>query len=215
MPTSCQRLCSTFWRGGPLKCGIFPGRAVRVRATHSTSGQLTVAMAVVKVDVAGVHLVSAAVLVGQRARRRVAQGSRQIPEIYRGLKLIDCRVRILNGGTEAVTRVLIESEDERASAGFDRGVASASSTSFQALVGFGGLQAGNPARRREGLHDHRGDQRVAQMPMTGLREAIHRTAAAVWIASLQAFPRNDVDRLGALRRPCLRRRPAISNGTLL
>src|ERR1700742_4518900 len=29
-----------------------------------------------------------------------------------GLKLIDYRVRILNGGTEAVTRVLIESEDE-------------------------------------------------------------------------------------------------------
>ena len=29
-----------------------------------------------------------------------------------GLKLIDYRVRILNSGTEAVTRVLIESEDE-------------------------------------------------------------------------------------------------------
>jgi 2-isopropylmalate synthase len=29
-----------------------------------------------------------------------------------GLKLTDYRVRILNAGTEAVTRVLIESEDE-------------------------------------------------------------------------------------------------------
>jgi 2-isopropylmalate synthase (EC 2.3.3.13) len=33
-------------------------------------------------------------------------------DFIKGLKLTDFRVRILNGGTEAVTRVLIESEDE-------------------------------------------------------------------------------------------------------
>ncbi|HEY6383445.1 MAG TPA: alpha-isopropylmalate synthase regulatory domain-containing protein, partial [Pseudolabrys sp.] len=52
-----------------------------------------------------------------------------------GLKLTDYRVRILNGGTEAVTRVLIESEDERGERWTTVGVsANIIDASFQALM---------------------------------------------------------------------------------
>lgn len=49
--------------------------------------------------------------------------------------LIDYRVRILNGGTEAVTRVLIESEDEQGESWTTVGVSpSIIDASFQALM---------------------------------------------------------------------------------
>jgi 2-isopropylmalate synthase len=52
-----------------------------------------------------------------------------------GLKLVDYRVRILNGGTEAVTRVLIESEDEEGNRWTTVGVSSnIIDASFQALM---------------------------------------------------------------------------------
>ena len=52
-----------------------------------------------------------------------------------GLKLIDYRVRILNGGTEAVTRVLIESEDEQGERWTTIGVSpNIIDASFQALM---------------------------------------------------------------------------------
>ncbi|MDE2063100.1 MAG: citramalate synthase, partial [Bradyrhizobium sp.] len=52
-----------------------------------------------------------------------------------GLKLIDYRVRILNGGTEAVTRVLIESADERGEKWSTIGVSpNIIDASFQALM---------------------------------------------------------------------------------
>ena len=52
-----------------------------------------------------------------------------------GLKLIDYRVRILNGGTEAVTRVLIESEDENGESWTTIGVSpNIIDASFQALM---------------------------------------------------------------------------------
>ena len=52
-----------------------------------------------------------------------------------GLKLIDYRVRILNGGTEAVTRVLIESEDENGESCTTIGVSpNIIDASFQALM---------------------------------------------------------------------------------
>jgi 2-isopropylmalate synthase len=52
-----------------------------------------------------------------------------------GLKLTDYRVRILNGGTEAVTRVLIESEDEKGDRWTTVGVsANIIDASFQALM---------------------------------------------------------------------------------
>ena len=52
-----------------------------------------------------------------------------------GLKLIDFRVRILNGGTGAVTRVLIESEDESGERWTTIGVSANNiDASFQALM---------------------------------------------------------------------------------
>jgi 2-isopropylmalate synthase len=52
-----------------------------------------------------------------------------------GLKLTDYRVRILNSGTEAVTRVLIESEDETGNHWTTIGVsANIIDASFQALM---------------------------------------------------------------------------------
>jgi 2-isopropylmalate synthase len=52
-----------------------------------------------------------------------------------GLKLTDYRVRILNSGTEAVTRVLIESEDETGEHWTTVGVSSnIIGASFQALM---------------------------------------------------------------------------------
>ena len=51
------------------------------------------------------------------------------------MKLIDYRVRILNGGTEAVTRVLIESEDETGDRWTTIGVSpNIIDASFQALM---------------------------------------------------------------------------------
>jgi enoyl-CoA hydratase len=47
-----------------------------------------------------------------RSTSRCARISASIRSYIDGLKLTDYRVRILNAGTEAVTRVLIESEDE-------------------------------------------------------------------------------------------------------
>jgi 2-isopropylmalate synthase len=52
-----------------------------------------------------------------------------------GLKLTDYRVRILNAGTEAVTRVLIESEDENGDRWTTIGVSpNVIESSFQALM---------------------------------------------------------------------------------
>jgi len=52
-----------------------------------------------------------------------------------GLELIDYRVRILNGGSEAVTRVLIESQDETGEHWSTVGVSpNIIDASFQALM---------------------------------------------------------------------------------
>src|SRR5450432_1982519 len=88
---------------------------VNVEQRYNANGrQVTVAMAVVKVDVAGERLISAAEGNGPVNALDVAlrKDLGKYQKYIEGLKLIDYRVRILNGGTEAVTRVLIESEDE-------------------------------------------------------------------------------------------------------
>ena len=73
---------------------------------------------------------------GQCARPGAAQGSRQISEIHCGVeRCTDYRVRILNAGTEAVTRVLIESEDEHGERWSTIGVSpNIIDASFQALM---------------------------------------------------------------------------------
>ncbi len=111
---------------------------VNVEQRYNANGQrVTVAMAVVKVDVAGERLISAAEGNGPVNALDVAlrKDLGKYQKYIEGLKLIDYRVRILNGGTEAVTRVLIESEDEKGERWTTIGVSpNIIDASFQALM---------------------------------------------------------------------------------
>jgi 2-isopropylmalate synthase len=111
---------------------------VNTEQRYNANGQrITVAMAVVKVDVAGETLISAAEGNGPVNALDVAlrKDLGKYQKYIEGLKLIDYRVRILNGGTEAVTRVLIESEDEMGERWTTVGVSpNIIDASFQALM---------------------------------------------------------------------------------
>eukprot|EP01035_Chromulina_nebulosa_P042124 gene42124-57038_t len=89
------------------------------------------------VDVAGEMLISAAEGNGPVNALDVAlrKDLGKYQKYIEGLKLIDYRVRILNGGTEAVTRVLIESEDAEGERWTTVGVSpNIIDASFQALM---------------------------------------------------------------------------------
>ncbi|MGY3603679.1 MULTISPECIES: citramalate synthase [unclassified Bradyrhizobium] len=111
---------------------------VNVEQRDNALGQrVTVALAVVKVNVAGERLISAAEGNGPVNALDVAlrKDLGKYQKYIEGLKLIDYRVRILNGGTEAVTRVLIESEDETGESWTTVGVSpNIIDASFQALM---------------------------------------------------------------------------------
>jgi 2-isopropylmalate synthase len=111
---------------------------VNVEQRYNSNGQrVTVAMAVVKVKVDGEPLISAAEGNGPVNALDVAlrKDLGKYQKYIEGLKLIDYRVRILNGGTEAVTRVLIESEDEQGERWTTIGVSpNIIDASFQALM---------------------------------------------------------------------------------
>jgi hypothetical protein len=87
-PPTPRSIC---WRGA--RSGAVPEYFkveqfdVNVEQRYKSNGQrVTVALAVVKVDVAGERLISAAEGngPGQRPRRRAAQGPRQVPEYIDG-----------------------------------------------------------------------------------------------------------------------------------
>ena len=104
---------------------------------NANGSRVTVALAVVKVNVAGEMLISAAEGNGPVNALDVAlrKDLGKYQKFIDGLKLIDYRVRILNGGTEAVTRVLIESEDEAGERWTTIGVSpNIIDASFQALM---------------------------------------------------------------------------------
>ena len=111
---------------------------VNVEQRYNAVGKrVTVAMAVVKVKVDGETLISAGEGNGPvnaldvALRKDLGKYQKHID----GLKLTDYRVRILNAGTEAVTRVLIESEDEAGERWTTVGVSSnIIDASFQALM---------------------------------------------------------------------------------
>ena len=111
---------------------------VNVERRHNAQGErITVALAVVKVEVDGERLISAAE--GNGPVNALDLALRKDLGKYQGfidgLKLTDFRVRILNGGTEAVTRVLIESEDEQGERWTTVGVSpNIIDASFQALM---------------------------------------------------------------------------------
>jgi 2-isopropylmalate synthase len=99
--------------------------------------RVTVTLAVVKLKVGDDHLISAAEGNGPvnaldlALRKDLGKYQRYIE----GLDLTDYRVRILNGGTEAITRVMIESRDESGDSWITIGVsANIIEASFQALT---------------------------------------------------------------------------------
>jgi 2-isopropylmalate synthase len=99
--------------------------------------RVTVSLAVVKVNIDGESLISAAE--GNGPVNALDLALRKDLGKYQGyiqnLELTDYRVRILNGGTEAVTRVLIESADERGERWATVGVSpNIIDASFQALM---------------------------------------------------------------------------------
>jgi 2-isopropylmalate synthase len=111
---------------------------VNVERRYNANGQLvTFSEATVKVVVDGETLISAAEGDGpvnaldQALRKDLGKYQSQIA----GLELVDFKVRIFQGGTDAVTRVLIESGDETGATWITVGVsANIIDASFQALT---------------------------------------------------------------------------------
>jgi 2-isopropylmalate synthase len=111
---------------------------VNVEQRNNAKGQrVTVTMAVVKVNVGDDHMISAAEGNGPVNALDLAlrKDLGKYQKYIAGLSLTDYRVRILNSGTEAVTRVLIESEDEAGERWTTIGVSpNIIDASFQALM---------------------------------------------------------------------------------
>jgi 2-isopropylmalate synthase len=111
---------------------------VNVEQRNNALGKrVTVSMAVVKVRVGGETLISAGEGNGPVNALDVAlrKDLGKYQKYIEGLKLTDYRVRILNSGTGAVTRVLIESEDETGEHWTTVGVSpNIIDASFQALM---------------------------------------------------------------------------------
>src|SRR3954453_1685481 len=111
---------------------------VTVEQRYNAVGErVTVAMAVVKVKVGADNMISAAEGNGPVNALDLAlrKDLGKYQKYIEGLKLTDYRVRILNGGTEAVTRVLIESQDETGARWTTVGVSpNIIDASFQALM---------------------------------------------------------------------------------
>jgi 2-isopropylmalate synthase len=111
---------------------------VNVEQRINAKGErVTVTMAVVKMKVGEERLISAAEGNGPvnaldlALRKDLGKYQKHIE----GLELTDYRVRILNGGTEAITRVLIESRDENGESWTTVGVSpNIIEASFQALM---------------------------------------------------------------------------------
>ena len=112
--------------------------SVNVERRYNAIGQLTtVAEATVKVKVDHETLISAGEGNGPVNALDVAlrKDLGKYQKYIEGLELTDYRVRILNGGTEAVTRVLIESQDETGARWTTVGVSpNIIDASFQALM---------------------------------------------------------------------------------
>jgi 2-isopropylmalate synthase len=104
---------------------------------NAVGERVTVSLAVVKVKVDGETLISAAEGNGPVNALDLAlrKDLGKYQSYINGLQLTDYRVRILNGGTEAITRVLIESQDETGERWTTVGVSpNIIDASFQALM---------------------------------------------------------------------------------
>jgi len=111
---------------------------VNVEQRINAKGErVTVTMAVVKIKIGEEPLISAAEGNGPVNALDLAlrKDLGKYQTYIEGLELIDFRVRILNGGSEAVTRVLIESKDETGDSWTTVGVsANIIEASFEALM---------------------------------------------------------------------------------
>jgi 2-isopropylmalate synthase len=110
---------------------------VKVEQRGQNGGAEVLTTAVVKVKIGSETMISAAEGNGPVNALDVAlrKDLGKYQKYIGGLKLTDYRVRILNGGTEAVTRVLIESTDESGERWTTVGVsANIIDASFQALM---------------------------------------------------------------------------------
>jgi 2-isopropylmalate synthase len=111
---------------------------VNVEQRNNAKGQrITVSQAVVKIKVGDEELISVAEGIGPVNALDLAlrKDLGKYQSFITGLTLTDYRVRILNGGTQAVTRVLIESTDETGDHWRTVGVsANIIDASFQALM---------------------------------------------------------------------------------
>jgi len=110
---------------------------VKVEQRGSNGGAEVLTTAVVKVKIGNEMMINAAEGNGPVNALDVAlrKDLGKYQKFIEGLKLIDYRVRILNSGTEAVTRVLIESEDETGEHWTTIGVSpNIIDASFQALM---------------------------------------------------------------------------------
>ncbi len=125
---------------------------VNVEQRYNVVGErVTVSMAVVKVKVDDETLISAGEGNGPVNALDVAlrKDLGKYQRFIKGIELTDYRVRILNGGTEAVTRVLIESQDQSGEHWTTVGVSpNIIDASFQALMDsivYKLIKAGAPA----------------------------------------------------------------------
>jgi len=111
---------------------------VNVEQRNNAKGErITVSQAVVKLKVGDEHLISVAEGIGPVNALDLAlrKDLGKYQSFITGLELTDYRVRILNAGTQAVTRVLIESADETGERWTTIGVsANIIDASFQALM---------------------------------------------------------------------------------
>ena len=125
---------------------------VNVEQRYNALGEkVTVAMAVVKVRIGQETFISAAEGQGpvnaldMALRKDIAKFAPYIEK----LKLTDYRVRILNAGTEAVTRVLIECEDESGerlhTIGVSENIIDASLQALQDAIVYKLVKSGAPA----------------------------------------------------------------------
>jgi 2-isopropylmalate synthase len=107
------------------------------KRTNAKGEPVTVSQAVVKIKVGEEELISVAEGIGPVNALDLAlrKDLGKYQSYITGLELTDYRVRILNGGTQAVTRVLIESADETGERWTTVGVsANIIDASFQALM---------------------------------------------------------------------------------
>jgi 2-isopropylmalate synthase len=107
------------------------------KRTNAKGEPVTVSQAVVKIKVGDEELISVAEGIGPVNALDLAlrKDLGKYQSFITGLTLTDYRVRILNGGTQAVTRVLIESSDETGDRWTTVGVsANIIDASFQALM---------------------------------------------------------------------------------